>query len=46
MAIPPVIDSSKIKPVEQESFDEEFEEFEEEKPAKDTLKKPGGGGGR
>ena len=46
VAIPPVIDSSKIKPVEQESFDEEFEEFEEEKPAKDTLKKPGGGGGR
>ncbi len=42
-----VVDTTTTKPLEQEAFDEEFEEFEAEiKPAKDTLKKPGGGGGR
>jgi penicillin-binding protein 1A len=41
------VDTTTTKPLEQEAFDEEFEEFEEEiKPAKDTLRKPGGGGGR
>jgi len=41
------VDTTTTKPPEQEAFDEEFEEFEEEiKPAKDTLRKPGGGGGR
>ena len=41
------VDTTTTKPLEPEAFDEEFEEFEEEiKPAKDTLRKPGGGGGR
>ncbi len=44
---PDAIDTTTIKPVDQEAFDDEFEEFEEAiKPAKDTLKKPSGGGGR